>query len=370
MNAMLMISADEKEQEPVTRCGYKPGDSLRAYESALLESGATATGKALHFSADILCSGGYDIWVRSLWEFAIDHVGIVSPRLFVYLRKRTKELDELFKKYPDEALYNSDEFHTRCGEIVMVLREVPRKPKITWPKVGPETHLGGWIQNVASASQTSVIQRVWRAEGDMNILRLAGCELLKAITDGSLEKTLFWVKWLFDEEAHLRKETKGASLTTIHRGPTSSTDVGHYIAALLGETYKEMAAKTMIRMTEEYQCLIDLWRGGDNRISPAARKKVLGIMAQILCEVPRWKVPAAPALIQDPVQVSRAVSQSGKFFKEVLTYPAVKNAKLVIKLFRSRGVVDTATRKKHEKQSEFQDKLDAYDKVMNEYMNR
>ena len=77
---------NKKDEEAVTRCGYKPGDSLRAYEAALLETGAVATGKTLHFSADILCSGGYDVWVRSLWEFAIDHVGVSSPRLFVYLK--------------------------------------------------------------------------------------------------------------------------------------------------------------------------------------------------------------------------------------------------------------------------------------------
>ena len=361
---------DQKEEETVTRCGYKPGDSLRAYEAALLESGAVATGKALHFSADILCSGGYDIWVRALWEFAIDHVGVSSPRLFVYLKKRIYEIDEMFKTLPDEALYNHDDFHTRAGEIVMVLREVPRRPKVTWPKVGPETHLNGWIKNVASATETAVIRRVWKAGGDMTLLRLAGSELLKAITDGSLEKTLFWVKWLFDEEAHLKKETKGASLTSIHRGPTSTTEVGHFIAELLAESYKEMATRSMIRMAEEFQVLLDLWRGADSRISPAARKKVLGIMAQILCEVPRWKVPAAPALIKDPVQVSRAVSQAGKFFREVLARPPVKKSTAVLKLFRSRGVVDAGTRKKKEKESEFQDKLDAYDKVMNAYLSK
>jgi hypothetical protein len=348
----------QKEEEPVTRCKYKPGDSLKAYESALLESGAVATGKALHFSADILCSGGYDVWVRSLWEFAIDHVGVSSPRLFVYLKKRVFELDELFKKYPDEALYNSEEFHTRASEIVMVLREVPRRPKLQWPKVGPETHLTGWLRNVASATETGVLMRVWKGEGDTTLMRLSGSELLKAITDGSLEKTLFWVRWLFEEEARIRKETKGASLTTIQRGPSDSKDIGHYIAALFTETYKEMATKNMIRMGEEFQVLLDLWRGADSRVSPGSRKKILGIMAQVLCEVPRWKVAAAPALIKDPVQVSRAVSQGGKFFREVLANPPVKRMKEVVKLFRSRGVIDTATRKRKELEETDQTKLD------------
>ena len=358
------LTINEIEQQPVTRCGYKPGDSLRAYEKALLESGAVASGKALHFSADILCSGGYEVWVRSLWEFAIDHVGIASPRLFVYLKKRCFELDEMFTKYPDETLYNNEDFHTRAGEIVMVLREVPRRPKVQWPKVGPETHINGWIRNVSSATETAVLRRVWKAEGDTTLLRLAGSELLKAITDGSVEKSLFWVKWLFDEEAYLRKETKGSTLTTIQRGPTDSKDVGHFIASLFAESYKEMATNNMIRMAEEFQVLIDLWRGADSRISPASRRKVLGIMAQILCEVPRWKIPAAPALIKDPVQVSRAVSQTGKFFREVLANPAVRRGKEVLKLFRSRGVIDATTKKKKEKEDENQSKLDIFDKIM------
>jgi len=366
----LLLTAGAPEEKPLTRCGYKPGESLRAFETALLESGAVATGKTLHFSADILCSGGYDVWVRSLWEFAIDHVGVASPRLFVYLKKRIHELDELFKRLPDETLYHSDEFHTRGGEIVIVLREVPRRPKVTWPKVGPETHMEGWIRNVAAASETAALRRVWKGEGDMTLLRLAGAELLKGITDGSLEKTLFWIKWMFDQEQHLRKETKGANLTTIGRGPASSKDVGHFIAELMAEAYKEMAAAKLIRMAEEFQCLLNLWRGADNRVSPSGRKKVLGIMAQTLCEVPRWKVPAAPALIQDPVQVSRAVSQSNKFFREVLAHSPVKNAVAVLKLFRSRGVVDATNKKKKVKEESFKDRLDAMDRAMNAYLEK
>ena len=366
----LLLTATPLEEKPLTRCGYKPGESLRAFETALLESGAVATGRTLHFSADILCSGGYDMWVRSLWEFAIDHVGVASPRLFVYLKKRVHELDELFKKLPDETLYHSDEFHTRGGEIVIVLREVPRRPKVAWPKVGPETHIEGWIKNVASAGETAALRRVWKGEGDMSLLRLAGAEFLKAITDGSLEKTLYWVKWLFDEESHMRKEMKGANLTSVGRGPAGSKDVGHFIAELLAEAYKEMAAAKLIRMAEEFQCLLDRWRGADTRVSPSGRKKVLAIMAQILCEVPRWKIPAAPALIQDPVQVSRAVSQSNKFFKEVLANPPVKNSVAVLKLFRSRGHDDSTTRKKKVKEESFKERLDAMDRAMNAYLEK
>jgi hypothetical protein len=363
---VLLFSADEmKEKEIVTRCGYKPSDSLRAFEKALLESGAVATGKTLHFSADIVCSGGYEIWVKSIWDYAISHVGVASPRIFVYLSKRFRELDALFKQYPDETLYGTNEFHTRISEILMVLREVPRRSKVAWPKVGPETHRDGWLRTASSAADTAVLRRVWKAEGDLSSLRIAGAELLQAITEGSTEKTLFWMRWLFEEEALMKKATKGACMTSIGRGPASSKEIGSFIAELFTESYKDYKQRSILRMDEEFQVLGRLWEGADTRISPSARKSILCIMAQILCEVPRWKVAAAPALIKDPVQVSRAVTQSTKFFNEVLAHPAVANATKVQKLFRCKGEAD----KKKKVTSAVDAKLSAYEAAMESWMN-
>lgn len=370
MNDLFGTNTQEGEPDPTTRCGYKPGEAIRAFESSLLESGAVATGRTIHFSADIVCSGGYDIWVKSIWEYVIQYVGLSSPRVFVYLLKRLKELDNLFKKYPDETLYHTDEFHTRIGEILMVLREVPRRPKVVWPRVGPETHLDGWIKSVATAGETEVLRKVWRSDGDLMVLRTAGAEILKAITEASTAKVLFWIRWLFEEDARIKKETKGASLTTIRRfeGSTGLNETGQYITALFVEVYKEFASKQMIRMTEEFQCMVELVRGADARITPANRKQVLGILAQILCEVPKWKVPAAQALIKDPVQVSRAVSQTGRFFREVLAHPAIQNSKKLLKLLKSRGVVDTREKKKKAEELSYEEKLAAMDKAMNAYM--
>jgi hypothetical protein len=362
----------EKEPEVLTRCGYKPGDSIRSFETAMLEEGAVATGRCLHFAADILCSGGFHVWSRSLWDYAIHHIGIGSPRVFVYLKKRVKELEELHAKYPDETLYHTDEYHTRIGEIIMVLREIPRKPRVVWPKVGAETHLDGWLRTVASAGETAVLKRVWKPEGDMMILKTAGAELLKAISDGSTEKCLFWIRWLFEEEARARKENKGANLTTVSRGTTggkSGHDVGNYIATLFAESYKDLAARSLIRMNEEYQCLLNLWMGGESHLTASGRKQILGLLAQILCEVPRWKVPAAPALVKDPVQVSRAVGQTGKFFREVLANPAVQNNKELAKLLKSRGAEPKVKMKKGAA-AEYEDKMAAYDAAMMAFMNK
>jgi hypothetical protein len=193
--------------------------------------------------------------------------------------------------------------------------------------VGAETHNDGWIKAVASAPETTVLRKVWRPEGDSSILRTVGAELCKAITDGATEKGLFWIKWLFEEESRLKKEVKGASLSNYERGMPGSKQkagVGFFILALYAETYKEFASKGLARMHEEFQTLMDLWRGAKD-IQGAAKKQILTVLTQILCEVPRWKVPAAQPLIKDPTVMSRAVQQSVRFFQEILVKPRVNS---------------------------------------------
>jgi hypothetical protein len=44
-------------------------------------------------------------------------------------------------------------------------------------------------------------------------------------------------------------------------------------------------------------------------------------MIQIITEVPRWKVPAAPSLVKDPIVLGRAIGQAELFYKEILVLP-------------------------------------------------
>ena len=148
MNSVLLPTPEEKEIR--TRSGYKPAECLKAFTTALNESGLVATGRALHFSADLVCSGGYDVWVRALWEYTVEHIGIGSPRIFVYLKKRIGELDAMVSRLDEETLFKDDEFQTRVTEIIFVLRECPRRSRLAWPKVGPETHREGWLRAVAT----------------------------------------------------------------------------------------------------------------------------------------------------------------------------------------------------------------------------
>lgn len=374
---MALVRANvlaEPEPEIRTRTGYKPYDCLKAFSMALQDSGVINTGKALHFSTDLVCSGGYDIWVRSIWDFAIEHIGIGSPRIFVYLKKRIGELDALVSRLDEDALWKDDEFQTRVCELIFVLRECPLRTRTPWPKVGPETHREGWLRAVSTnATETEVVKRVFKSSNDLYPLHIVACELLKACMDAATEKALFWIRWLLDEDIRLRKENSGAGLSTMDRGPANlnakqRSDVGYFILQLFVEAYKELAAKGTIRMNEEFQALSELYRGSDKRVGAKGRRDILALMAQILCEVPRWKVPAAPTLIKDPAALSRAIQQSPNFFKEVLANPRVT-------LPGNKAIFTTG--KQSQKQKEkvkqgqtMETKFSAFDAAMEAYLNK
>lgn len=375
---MALVKApvvESSEPEIRTRSGYKPSDCLKAFETALGESGITNTGKALHFSADLVCSGAYDVWIHAIWNFTIEHVGIGSPRVFVYLKKRIAELDALVSRLDEETMWKDDEFQTRVTELILVLRECPQRSRLPWPKVGPETHRDGWLKSATTqATETEVIRRVYKPSNDTYPMHAAACEILKALSISATEKALFWVKWLVDEDSHLRKENQGSGLTTLDRGPPhmkgkAKTDVGYFLAQLFVEAYKEFAGRQLIRMNEEYQVLNELYRGADLRISAKGRRDLLGLMVQILCEVPKWKVPAAPTLIKDPMALSRTIQQSTTFFREVLAHPRVMLPPKSKSIFKSGK--ESATQKVKAKQGlAAHTQFAAYEAAMNAYLDK
>jgi len=350
----MIFREPNKMEEQRTRCGYIPSECLKSFQKALTEGGTIATGRSLHFAADIVCSGALQLIIPILWAHAIQHIGIASPRIVVYLKKRIGELEEFTRRLPDETAYSTEEFQIRMGELILVLRDAPTRTLVAWPKVAPETHAEGWLTAAATASETAVLLKVWR-QGDSHILRKAGAELCRAITDGSTEKALFWIKWLFEEEMRIKKEVKGAAITTVERGVGKGKNgAGLFIITLFGEIYKELAAKELVRMHEEFQGLLDAWR------SQSCKKHILALMTQVLCEVPRWKVPAAPPLIKDAVVMSRAIREVPKFFREVLAYDAPKSS--VVKAFKAREA------KKVKKVETTQ--IDAFDRALEDYFAR
>ena len=90
--------AAAQEQEPVTRKGYALRDVARSFFQVLGEANSMASGKLLHYTADLICSGGFGLWVTLCWGYAFEHIGLASPRIFVYLKKK---LGELVRQHAD-----------------------------------------------------------------------------------------------------------------------------------------------------------------------------------------------------------------------------------------------------------------------------
>jgi hypothetical protein len=178
-----------------------------------------------------------------------------------------------------------------------------------------------------------------------------------------------------EEDARIRKETKGHGMSTKERGIATGgkakTEAGHFLASVLYEIYKELSSKNLIRMNEEFSELYRLWRGGEMRMAANLRRDCLGLMAIICCEVPRWKVPAAPSLVADPVRLSRAVSQCGSFFNEVLANPMAAEKQIkasMTKAAKQRKAKALSEREK--KELTMEDKFSEYDAVMEAYLNK
>jgi hypothetical protein len=371
-----MSFAKEVDPEPEirTRSGYKPSECLQAFTKALAESGVVATGKALHFSTDLVCSGGYDIWIKTIWDFAIEHIGIGSPRVFVYLQKRIGELDAMISRLDEDTLWKDSEFQTRVCELIFVLRECPLRSRTPWPKVGPETHRDGWLRAVqTNATETEVVRRVFKPSNDLYPLQIVACELMKACADNATEKALFWIRWLMDEDIRIRKENNGSGLSTMDRGPATvgvkqRSEVGYFLCQLFVEGYKEYASKNMLRMAEEFQALANLYRGSDKRVGSKGRRDILALMVQILCEVPRWKVPAAPPLIKDPAALSRSIQQAPNFFREVLAYPRVSMPSN--KTIFTTGKQSARQKEKAKQGQTMETKFSAFDAAMEAYLSK
>jgi hypothetical protein len=354
-----------------TRCGYLVPDAFHAYQVALTEAGPSASAKALHFAADIICSGGLDIWIRSTYNYCIKRVGLGNPRILVYLRDVVKKLDAKVAALPQEGFFSNPDVQSLIGETIFLLQLCPKKPAVAWPKVDDTTKLPGWLRGVASAPETKATRTIWSSDGDSTPLYLVSNELCKAVQEGSTERALFWIRWAYEEDARIRKETKGPGLTRKERlmvgSAAQKTDVGLYFIGVFIELYKELAEKQLVRMHEEVGEIARLWKSGEKRMASSNKKDLLVLLATICCEVPRWKVPAAPPLTQDPARLARAVSQVPGFFHEVLAFkPLPVNSQLKPKMM-------TAPKKKKDvatKTSPMDDHLAAYEAAMDAYMNK
>lgn len=357
-----------------TRSGYPIAEAVRSFKNALEESGAVAAGKSIHYTADLVCSGCFELWQKMLMDYALDHVGISSPRIFHLLNGRFTDLEAGCKKMTSENFFRNVEYQSAMAECVLVLRSCPRRPALKMPKVPTESHNDEWIRTTTQGSVPSaVVGKVFNGTYDLQVVKRVGDEFAKACADGATEKAFFWMKWLLEEEARLKKDTKG-SLSNQERGPPGWPNkfrchIGFFLINLLTEIYKELAGRQAIRMHDEFKTILNLYCLPKKIISQKRRQDLMCLAIQIVCEVPRWKIPAAPALVKDPLALERAVSHSESFFREVLAYdPPVGD---LMKEAKKSGKVLTVKGKtsKQLHQMNVQEHLDAYDAAIDKWLN-
>ncbi len=359
-----------------TRSGYAVADAVQSFKVALEQSGAAAAGKSLHYTADLICSGCFQLWQKILYEYAIDHIGLASPRIFWFLRRRFTDLETAWAKLPAEQFYRSVDYQKAIVECVLVLRACPRRPLFKMPRVAAESHNEEWVRSATlSAPSSAPVGRVFRGSHDLAILRKIGDDFAKACADGATERAFFWLKWAYEEDTRLKRDN-GGSLSTMDRGPSQwsgkqRSHVGFYFAALVAEIYKDLAPKTGLRMHEEFQALLNMFCYPDKKLTAKRRMDLLCLCIQIICEVPRWKVPAAPALVADPVALNRAIGHAENFFREVLAYdPPIGDIAKEAKKGASRAANPTAPKQlsgKQLKEMNMQEHLNAYDAMINKY---
>jgi hypothetical protein len=241
------------------------------------------------------------------------------------MKRRFADLESAWERLSSEQFYRTVEYQKAIAEVLLILRSCPRRPALKMPRVSPETHKEEWVLTATrSAPSSASVSRVFRGSNDLQILRHVGNEFAKSCADGATERAFFWMKWLIEEDARVRRDG-GGSLSTLERGPIQwpskqRSHVGFYITALISELYKELASKHGLRMQEEIQAILELYMIPSKKLTSKRRIDLLCLAIQIICEVPRWKVPAAPALVKDPVALERAVSYAEGFFREVLAY--------------------------------------------------
>lgn len=339
-----------------TRKGYLLKDLVKNFQQVLGEAGPIAIGKLMHYTSDLIGSSGFELWKKLCWDYAYDHIGTASPRIFYYLRKKFSELGEKNAKLNLDQFCRNQEVQETVMECVLILQMCPKKTKVKYPAVQQETHGNdNWLRSVLRTTDKAAVRAVWQRNTDQEQMLHAGNECVFAITEGAPERALFWVKWLQEEDA-IAKKQYGTGLSTAERAPATIKNrsaVGYYLVTVLAQMYKEMAEKAQVRLHQEYQAIIDLYR--DHDTSQKHRNDLIGIMVQLLCEVPKWKIPAAPSLVQDPASLQRILQSAPQFFEEILRLPAVKPLPMKVTGLKEKKKTDKS------KESELEQRLAAID---------
>jgi hypothetical protein len=207
--------AHNQEYEITSRRGYLLKDLAKAFLQCLNETGPVASGKLIHFTADMVTSGGLQLWQKLCWDYSFDHIGVASPRIFNFLFRKFRELNELSAKMPFDNFCRKKEIQETLSEIVLILQDCPKKTKPKIPSIPQDTHENdNWLRSVLRTSDKLSVRKVYQSKSDLDQMLHAGNEMVYAIQEGATERAIFWAKWLIEEDAIIKKKF-GTGLTTL-----------------------------------------------------------------------------------------------------------------------------------------------------------
>ena len=332
-------AADPESQqytpEYVSRKGYDLKDLVSSFFNNLDIRNSSGIGKIMHYTADMICSGGILIWQKLCWDYTFEHIGVANPRIFPYLLGQFRKLNIYHVKYPLDSFCRIKDVQRQSMEVVLIIQGCIRKPKIKMPSVPANSHDNeNWLHSNVHLSAIQVphmaVRRTWHSTYDKRQSLCGGNELVYACLEGVTERALFWMKWLTEEDnIHRKKYSTG--ITSMERGPANlttkqRTSIGMYICYILEEIYKDIAERRLINMSDEFKCLADIYKGSDPCITARRKSGCLVTMIQILTEVPKWKNPISPPLTKNIQNITTISIQSEIFFKEILVLPLPQKA--------------------------------------------
>jgi uncharacterized tellurite resistance protein B-like protein len=127
-------------------------------------------------------------------------------------------------------------------------------------------------------------------------------------------------------------------------------------------------------MNEEFAAIVDLYRFGSNYkaiLTARRRLDLLCLMFQLLCEVPRWRVPAASALVKDAVVLRNGLVHVENFFREVLAYKMAPGSVDIIKeAKKTKNIVKKKLSEKGQKADALTKRLAAFDAAVDDFMSK
>jgi hypothetical protein len=191
---MYLIADDRVEFKKISFCGYTKKDLFSALKKQLEKRDPITITK---WACEAHVSG----WVAELFElyesYAVQHIGIGNPKLYLYLSQRREEVRRLIQgKQSFVQTQNDPKMRYIITEIPLVLIQSQRRPIPKLQKFKEE-----------DLDHTRMIDRLmfygkdyqkeyWHDDDDPPSLKGVFNEFIGSIRARHLDSVLFWLSWI------------------------------------------------------------------------------------------------------------------------------------------------------------------------------